>query len=219
MWLIGVDVGGTFTDFFALDGASGAVRVYKLPSTPENPASAIVQGMRELCAEASIDPAAIERICHGTTVATNALIQRRGGKVALVTTKGFRDLLEIGRQTRPHLFSLQIDNPEPLVTAPGAMRSRSASGRAARCAAARRGLVARGGGGHRRLGRRRPARSPSCSPSSIRSTRRSCGRRSPKPTRTLYLAVFGGAAGISRVSSASPPPCSTPICSRSWTAI
>jgi N-methylhydantoinase A len=115
VWLIGVDVGGTFTDFFALDGSNGAVRVYKRPSTPENPASAIVEGMRELCAEAAIDPASIERICHGTTVATNALIQRRGGKVALVTTKGFRDLLEIGRQTRPHLFSLQRDNPEPLV--------------------------------------------------------------------------------------------------------
>jgi N-methylhydantoinase A len=71
--------------------------------------------MQELCAEAAIAPAWIERICHGTTVATNALIQRRGGRVALVTTKGFRDLLEIGRQTRPHLFSLQRDNPEPLV--------------------------------------------------------------------------------------------------------
>jgi N-methylhydantoinase A len=115
VWLIGVDVGGTFTDFFALDGASGTARVHKRPSTPENPASAIVRGMHELCAEASIDPEAIERICHGTTVAINALIQRRGGKVALVTTKGFRDLLEIGRQTRPHLFSLQRDNPEPLV--------------------------------------------------------------------------------------------------------
>jgi N-methylhydantoinase A len=114
-WLIGVDVGGTFTDFFALDGARGAVHVYKRPSTPENPATAIVQGMQELCAEAAIAPADIERICHGTTVATNALIQRRGGRVALVTTKGFRDLLEIGRQTRPHLFSLQRDNPEPLV--------------------------------------------------------------------------------------------------------
>jgi N-methylhydantoinase A len=114
-WLIGVDVGGTFTDFFALDAASGAIRVYKRPSTPENPASAIVDGMRELCAEAAIEAEAIERICHGTTVATNALIQRRGGRVALVTTKGFRDLLEIGRQTRPHLFSLQRDNPEPLV--------------------------------------------------------------------------------------------------------
>src|SRR5262245_40864077 len=114
-WLIGVDVGGTFTDFFALDGSTGTIRVYKRPSTPENPASAIVDGMRELCAEAAIEAEAIERICHGTTGASKALSQRRGGRVALLTTKGFRDLLEIGRQTRPHLFSLQRDNPEPLV--------------------------------------------------------------------------------------------------------
>src|SRR5262249_57617376 len=57
----------------------------------------------------------VSRLCHGTTVATNTLIQRNGGKVAVITTKGFRDLLEIGRQTRPHLYSFQLDHPEPLV--------------------------------------------------------------------------------------------------------
>ena len=114
-WLIGVDVGGTFTDFFALNSADGSIRVYKRPSTPENPALAIMHGMQEMCAEAGIPADLVDRVCHGTTVATNALIQRRGGKVALLTTEGFRDLLEIGRQTRPHLFSLQRDNPEPLV--------------------------------------------------------------------------------------------------------
>ena len=62
-----------------------------------------------------IDPASIARVSHGTTVATNALIQRKGASVAVITTRGFRDLLEIGRQTRPHLYSLQIDHPEPLV--------------------------------------------------------------------------------------------------------
>ena len=114
-WIIGVDVGGTFTDFFALNPATGSFDVYKRPSTPENPASAILKGMQELCASKNIAPDSVSRVCHGTTVATNALIQRRGGKVALLTTYGFRDLLEIGRQTRPHLFSLQLDNPEPLV--------------------------------------------------------------------------------------------------------
>ncbi len=114
-WIIGVDVGGTFTDFFALNLADGTMKVYKRPSTPENPASAIVRGMQEMCADAKIAPDSIVRVCHGTTVATNALIQRRGGRVALLTTAGFRDLLEIGRQTRPHLFSLQQDNPAPLV--------------------------------------------------------------------------------------------------------
>jgi N-methylhydantoinase A len=108
-WLIGVDVGGTFTDFYAVDTASGDVRLFKYPSTPDNPATA---GM---CAEYGIAAKAVERLGHGTTVATNALIQRSGGKVALITSKGFRDLLEIGRQTRPHMYSLQIDHPDPLV--------------------------------------------------------------------------------------------------------
>ncbi len=113
-WLVGVDVGGTFTDFFASRQEDGATLVYKRPSTPHNPGEAIVRGLREMAA-LEFDPAQIERLCHGTTVATNALIQRRGGTVALVTTEGFRDLLEIGRQTRPHMYSLQIDHPAPLV--------------------------------------------------------------------------------------------------------
>ena len=114
-WLVGVDVGGTFTDFFAFDSASQSVRLFKRPSTPHNPAAAIADGLRDMCEEFGIDPNAISRLCHGTTVATNALIQRKGGTVAVITTNGFRDLLEIGRQTRPHLYSFQLDHPEPLV--------------------------------------------------------------------------------------------------------
>jgi N-methylhydantoinase A len=114
-WLIGVDVGGTFTDFFVYNARSNAIRLFKTPSTPDNPAAAIVDGVVELSSRFAIDPAAIARLSHGTTVATNALIQRKGASVAVITTRGFRDLLEIGRQTRPHLYSLQIDQPEPLV--------------------------------------------------------------------------------------------------------
>ena len=114
-WLVGVDVGGTFTDFFAARLEDGALRYFKRPSTPKNPGDAIVSGLREMCSALKIDPSAIQRLCHGTTVATNALIQRRGGTVAMVTTAGFRDLLEIGRQTRPHMYSLQLDQPAPLV--------------------------------------------------------------------------------------------------------
>jgi len=113
-WMIGVDVGGTFTDFFAFDDATDRIVLHKLPSTPANPAEAVIAGLREL-GERQIDLAAITRLSHGTTVATNALIQRRGGKVALVVTEGFRDLIEIGRQIRPHVFSLQDDYPAPLV--------------------------------------------------------------------------------------------------------
>jgi N-methylhydantoinase A len=114
-WMIGVDVGGTFTDFFAFDDSDDRIILHKVPSTPGNPAQAVIAGLRELGARHNIDLNGITRLSHGTTVATNALIQRRGGKVALVVTEGFRDLIEIGRQIRPHVFSLQQDYPAPLV--------------------------------------------------------------------------------------------------------
>src|ERR1700741_1469990 len=114
-WMIGVDVGGTFTDFFAFDDTSDRIVLHKVPSTPANPALAVISGLRDLSSRHGIELAAITRLSHGTTVATNALIQRRGGKVALVVTEGFRDLIEIGRQIRPHVFSLQDDYPAPLV--------------------------------------------------------------------------------------------------------
>ncbi|WP_089940587.1 hydantoinase/oxoprolinase family protein [Candidatus Entotheonella palauensis] len=114
-WVIGVDVGGTFTDFYASDDRTGTFVVLKIPSTPANPAQAIVDGLQSLCTRHHIDTTAIRRLSHGTTVATNTLLQRRGATVALITTQGFRDLLEIGRQIRPHMFSLQEDYPTPLV--------------------------------------------------------------------------------------------------------
>src|SRR5437764_11265294 len=114
-WMIGVDVGGTFTDFFAFDDADDHIVLHKVASTPANPAQAVLAGLRELGARQGIDLGDITRLSHGTTVATNALIQRRGGRVALVVTQGFRDLIEIGRQIRPHVFSLQQDYPAPLV--------------------------------------------------------------------------------------------------------
>jgi N-methylhydantoinase A len=113
--IVGVDVGGTFTDFYLRDSANGRIEVYKTSSTPANPADAILSGLEAIIAAGFATRESIERISHGTTVATNALLQRIGAPVALIVTEGFRDLLEIGRQTRPHLYSLQIDAPEPLV--------------------------------------------------------------------------------------------------------
>src|SRR5262245_33437047 len=107
---LGVDVGGTFTDFFLMDEASGATRTHKVASTPDDPSRAILQGLTALTPEGGLS-----LLAHGTTVATNALIQRRGGEVALITTAGFKDLLEIGRQTRPKIYDLKADHPEPLV--------------------------------------------------------------------------------------------------------
>ena len=114
-WVIGVDVGGTFTDFCALGVETGVLRLWKRSSTPDDPGQAILEGLRELSSAHGVDLKDVTRLSHGTTVATNTLIQRRGRPVALVTTRGFRDLIEIGRQVRPHLYDLQLDNPEPLV--------------------------------------------------------------------------------------------------------
>lgn len=114
-WMIGVDVGGTFTDFFAFDDETDRVVLHKVSSTPSNPARAILDGLGELSRLHGVDISAMSRLSHGTTIATNALIQRRGGRVALVVTEGFRDLVEIGRQIRPRVFDLQADYPAPLV--------------------------------------------------------------------------------------------------------
>ena len=110
-----MDVGGTFTDLVVtIDGENRAI-LHKVPSTPERPDRAIIDGVREVLASRGLAAADVSRLAHGTTVGTNALIQRRGGKVALVTSEGFRDLLEIGRQTRPRVYDIHLDHPKPLV--------------------------------------------------------------------------------------------------------
>lgn len=114
-WIVGVDVGGTFTDVYAYDAASKRHHIYKLPSTPSGPQRAIIDGVAAVSQQAGLDPKSLERLEHGTTVATNALIQKRGARIALITTRGFRDLLELQRQVRPHMYSFQLDYPTPLV--------------------------------------------------------------------------------------------------------
>jgi N-methylhydantoinase A len=113
-WIVGVDVGGTFTDFSARNVKSGALVVHKRPSTPGDPSEAIMKGFSELREKIDFETEEVQRFAHGTTVATNALLQRKGAKVAVVTTRGFRDLLEIGRQVRPAIYDLQQDAAPPL---------------------------------------------------------------------------------------------------------
>lgn len=112
---IGIDTGGTFTDCVLLQDGHPAV-VFKVPSTPENPAEAILHGLERLCIGAGIPLEEIDFIAHGTTVATNAMLQEQWAKVGLITTKGFRDILEIGTQMRPELYGLHQKKPAPLVT-------------------------------------------------------------------------------------------------------
>src|SRR5262249_40093813 len=125
-WRVGIDSGGTFTDICLFEEREGRVEVWKVPSTPDDPSRGIAQGvdegLRRVASNDDAQPAAsVSYFGHGTTVATNALLQHRGARTGLVTTEGFRDLLEIGRQRRPHLYDLQADKQHVLV--PRALRA------------------------------------------------------------------------------------------------
>ena len=113
---IGVDVGGTNTDICAIDENTGALMVYKLPSSLYDQSAAVVEGVRVIAEKYGFSGEDVSRFMHGTTVATNAILEGRGAKTALITTGGFRDLLEIGRQKRPHLYDLQADKAPTLVS-------------------------------------------------------------------------------------------------------
>ena len=115
MYRIGIDVGGTFTDVTLLNAQTGECHTYKLSSTPTDQSVAIMQGAKEILAQNGVQAEEVNYFGHGTTVATNMIIEKKGAKTALVTTKGFRDILEIGRQTRPSLYNLFEDKPETLI--------------------------------------------------------------------------------------------------------
>lgn len=112
---IGVDVGGTNTDICAIDEENGILMVYKLPSSLHDQSDAVVAGIKKIAEKYRFYGSEVRRFMHGTTVATNAILEGRGAKTALITTGGFRDLLEIGRQKRPDLYDLQADKVKTLV--------------------------------------------------------------------------------------------------------
>jgi N-methylhydantoinase A len=115
---VGVDTGGTFTDF-VYASHDGRLSIFKLASTPADPSRAIAEGLRRIGREVNRSVGELE-IVHGTTVGTNALLQRRGARAALVTTAGFEDVLAIGRQARPALYDLDAERPEAII--PRALR-------------------------------------------------------------------------------------------------
>src|ERR671910_3202398 len=108
---LGVDVGGTFTDLIYVDDESGKVLVHKLPTTAEDPSQGTVQGIRELTGEAGKKPAALDGVFHGTTIATNIVIEHNGARIGMVTTEGYRDILHIARHKKPLNFSNYQDLP------------------------------------------------------------------------------------------------------------
>ncbi|MEQ9056235.1 MAG: hydantoinase/oxoprolinase family protein [Roseovarius confluentis] len=101
--VVGVDVGGTFTDLLEIDATTGDVRLAKVPSTPENQAFGVLDALEE----AGIDVSAVDLIVHGTTTTTNAVLERKLSRTGLVTTQGFRDVLELGRRTRPQAYGMK----------------------------------------------------------------------------------------------------------------
>src|SRR5918999_2168829 len=108
---LGVDVGGTFTDLIYVDDESGTVLVHKLPTTPEDPSQGTVEGIRQLTADAGVSPAALDQVFHGTTIATNIVIEHNGARVGMITTEGYRDILHIARHKKPLNFSNYQDLP------------------------------------------------------------------------------------------------------------
>ena len=112
---VGIDIGGTFTDLVLIDDASGERAIGKVLTTPDDPSEAVEQGLRGLLEREDVDASRLKTIIHGTTLVTNALIERRGTATALLTTEGFRDAVAIGTEHRYDMYDIFLEKPEPLV--------------------------------------------------------------------------------------------------------
>ena len=115
---LGIDIGGTFTDLVIHDPRDGRAVIWKESTTPDDPARGAIEGTRRVLAKAGARPEQVGRVVHATTLFTNALIERKGAKTGLLTTAGFRDVLEIGRERKYELYDLFIEMPKPLVARP-----------------------------------------------------------------------------------------------------
>src|SRR5919202_5699967 len=114
-WRAGVDIGGTFTDLLLVDGASGRFAVGKVLTTPDNPAAGVRAALEAVLAAIRVEAARLGTVVHGTTLVTNAIIERKGSPTALLITEGFRDTLLIGREHRYDMYDVRLEKPEPLV--------------------------------------------------------------------------------------------------------
>jgi len=111
MWRVGVDVGGTHIDLVLVDDERREMAVHKVPTPAGDPSVGAIDGLLELCRRSGVAPGEIGYFMHGTTIATNIILEHTGAKCGLITTEGFRDVLHIARHKRPHNFSLQLDLP------------------------------------------------------------------------------------------------------------
>ena len=111
---LSIDIGGTFTDFTLYDAETGSLHVHKVLTDPEDPSRALIRGVRELLRDTGAAPESLRLVVHSTTLATNAIIERKGAETALLTTRGFRDVLEMGREQIYDMHDLHAQFPEPL---------------------------------------------------------------------------------------------------------
>ncbi|HME84970.1 MAG TPA: hydantoinase/oxoprolinase N-terminal domain-containing protein, partial [Roseiarcus sp.] len=111
MKVIGVDVGGTFTDIVYCDMSTGDVAIHKVSTTPDDPSRAIIEGVTEICAAAGAAPESIDYLLHGTTTATNAVLEHKGARTGMVTNQGFRDIVHIARHQRAEHYSIMQELP------------------------------------------------------------------------------------------------------------
>lgn len=112
---LGVDVGGTFTDATLINEVTGEIHVGKVPSTPKDPSIGFMEATHRILQQTGVSPKEIGYVVHGTTVATNSIIEGKVARTGFITTDGFRDMLEIARQIRPLLYDLLFEKPKPLV--------------------------------------------------------------------------------------------------------
>src|SRR5580698_6552202 len=113
-WRIGIDIGGTFTDVAMVDEATGRIAVAKVSTTPRDFGEAVISGIRQGLAANAIDPSDVALLAHATTVVTNALLENKGARAGFISTRGFRDLLELRRSSRADLYDLLQDAPAVL---------------------------------------------------------------------------------------------------------
>src|ERR1043166_5775886 len=114
-WHLAVDIGGTFTDVVLLDASGRTTVIEKVLTTAKEPAAGVMDGGRKALARAGVAARDVRYVIHGTTLVTNALIERKGAPTALITTSGHEDAIEIGRETRYDAYDLALEKPEPLV--------------------------------------------------------------------------------------------------------
>jgi N-methylhydantoinase A len=112
---MGIDIGGTFTDFAMIDDSSGAATLEKLLTTPEDPSIAVLAGVRKLLESGNVASERLRSIVHGSTLVTNAVIERKGTPTGMLVTKGFRDVLDIALERRYDLYDLRLRFPEPII--------------------------------------------------------------------------------------------------------